>query len=109
MFPNNENNGLSILNFVLHSQFFNETGVRVGRITSTSISTHCCARMEEVDSQVSVIALHSLRNVFDDGDVKRNRNSKDWQNDSLVFFVCNETNHNKYDGNCLYKIVFKTK
>jgi hypothetical protein len=92
MFLNKEITSLGILNDFLNSQFFNETGVRVGRITSSTISAHSCARVEKVYSQVSVIALDSLRNVLDDGDVKRNGDSKDWQNDGLVFFVCNKIN-----------------
>ena len=46
--------------------------------------------MVEVDSEVSVIALHRLRDVLDDCDVERDRNSENRQNNRLVFFVCNE-------------------
>jgi hypothetical protein len=46
--------------------------------------------MEEIDTEVRVVALHRLRNVLDDRDVKGNGDSEDGKNYRLVLFVCNK-------------------
>ena len=69
------------------SQFFNEAGLRVGRVTTSAVAPDGGSGMEEVDPEVGVVALHRLRHVLDHADVERNRNAEDRKNDRLVFFI----------------------
>ena len=43
--------------------------------------------MEEVDTEVRVVALHGLRDVLNDRNVERNGDSEDGKNYRLVFFI----------------------
>merc|ERR1719320_831262 len=51
------------------------------------ISANRCSRVEEVDSQVCIVTLHTAGDVLNGGDVKRDWNTKDWHDDGLVFFI----------------------
>ena len=68
-------------------QFFAEACVRVCGVPATPVPAHCGSGVEEVDSEVGVVALDRLRDVLDDRDVERNGDAEDGQNDRLVFLV----------------------
>lgn len=44
--------------------------------------------MEEIDTQVRVIALDRLRDVLDGRNVEWDRDAEHWHNNSFVFLVC---------------------
>lgn len=68
-------------------QFFDESGFRVRCIISAAISAHGSTGVEEVDSEVGVVALHGLGDVLDDGDVEGDGDTEDGDDDGFVFLV----------------------
>lgn len=79
--------GLMQDNFTWNLHFFDKCSIRSGEGGSIA-SCHCGSRMEKVDSQISVVSFHALRDVLDCWNVKRYRDPEHGQNYCLVLFIC---------------------
>ncbi len=69
-------------------QLLKTSGAGIGEVAS-SVFADGSARMEEVDPEVSVVALDRLRHVLHCGNVKWHRDSKDGQDEGLILLICN--------------------
>lgn len=64
---------------------FQKHSIRVGEgtISLANVGT----RVEEVDTEVRIISLHTLRDILDHGDMEGYWQPVDWEDHSLVFSV----------------------